>query len=102
MLNGPILIFIGQQAHPEPNSRTQYLMTSWAYVECFGNDYNIEILITLWGPFKDGNYSIEFSTVSTNTMVIYYDGQKLGEISKTYRTCQAKENEINTKVKDCL
>ncbi|BFH74220.1 hypothetical protein SJAV_21640 [Sulfurisphaera javensis] len=101
-LSGPILVFIGQQAHPEPESNTQYLMTSWAFIECFNNDYNIELLVTLWGPFEDGKYSIEFNTVSTNTMIIKYDNEVLGSISQAYRTCEAKPDEIKDVIKQCL
>jgi hypothetical protein len=100
-LKGPSLVFVGNQAPGEPNDHRQALMTSWAFMETCNQDFNIEILITIWGPMwnvgKDAEetYNFEFSVVGANPMKIIYDNQELGVISNTYCGFKAKITDIN-------
>lgn len=100
-LVGPSLVFIGNQAPGEPNDLKQALMTSWAFMEALNNDFNIEILITIWGPMwnvgegPEETYNFEFSVGGTNPMKIIYDNQELGVISNTYCGFKAKIIDIN-------
>jgi hypothetical protein len=100
-LKGPSLVFVGNQAPGEPNDLRQTLMTSWAFMETCNQDFNIEILITIWGPMwnvgKDAEetYNFEFSVVGTNPMKIMYDNQELGVISNMYCGFKAKITDIN-------
>lgn len=100
-LLGPSLIFVGNQAAGEPNDKKQALMTSLAFMETFNGDFNIEILITIWGPMWDSGenakeiFNFEFSVISTNPMKIIYDDQGLGIISNTYCVFEAKISDIN-------
>lgn len=100
-LVGPSLVFIGNQAPGEPNNPKQALMTSWAFMETFNGDFNIEILITIWGPMwnvgegAEETYNFEFSVVGANPMKIIYDNQELGVISNTYCGFKAKITDIN-------
>ncbi|QGA68914.1 hypothetical protein [Sulfolobus sp. E11-6] len=48
-------MFIGNQKPGEPYGNKQALMTSWAFMETFNGDFNIELLITIWGPMWDKN-----------------------------------------------
>ncbi|BDC17442.1 hypothetical protein [Acidianus sp. HS-5] len=100
-LQGPSLVFIGNQAPGEPNDLKQSLMTSWAFMETYNGDFNIEILITIWGPMwntgkdSDNMFNFEFSVVSSNPLKIIYDNKELGIISSTYCGFMAKYNDIN-------
>ncbi|QIW24522.1 hypothetical protein EWF20_10480 [Sulfolobus sp. S-194] len=100
-LKGPSLVFIGNQAPGEPNNLKQALMTSWAFIETFNGDFNIEILVTIWGPMwnveKDAEetFNFEFSVVGSNPMKIVYDNQELGTILSTYCGFKAKISDIN-------
>jgi len=100
-LEGPSLVFVGNQAPGEPNDLRQALMTSWAFMETYNQDFNIEILITIWGPMwnvgKDAGetYNFEFSVVGDNPMKIIYDNQELGVISKRYCGFKAKITDID-------
>jgi hypothetical protein len=76
-------------------------MTSWAFMETFNRDFNIEILITIWGPMWDSGkdaeetFNFEFSIVSSNPMKIIYDNQESGTISNTYCSFKVKVTDIN-------
>ncbi|MFP3189646.1 MAG: hypothetical protein RXR07_11625 [Sulfolobaceae archaeon] len=100
-LEGPSLVFVGNQAPGEPNDHRQALMTSWAFMETYNQDFNIEILITIWGPMwnvgKDAGetYNFEFSVVGDNPMKIIYDNEELGVISKRYCGFKAKITDID-------
>ncbi|MEJ2779397.1 hypothetical protein WIW89_00360 [Stygiolobus sp. CP850M] len=100
-LEGPSLVFVGNQAPGEPNDHRQALMTSWAFMETCNQDFNIEILITIWGPMwnvekdADETYNFEFSVVGANPMKIIYDNQELGVISNTYCGFKAKITDID-------